>query len=174
MTPSCLHCMKPFISTAISSQLSHTYVAVSLIHSVLLFLKTNTSISLSVLTLLVGRQEEHQPLKIEWWGVGVVISLEQGADCLLMVQHQKPPLSLASFNSRLVLPSWYRLTQVVLEKRQLNGCSSNCSRLVLAKIHHWFWLVLFVPYSAWQGDMKDNQLIKYLFPQSTEFLFQNN
>ena len=33
--------------------------------------------------------------------------------------------SLASFKSRLVLPFWYRLTQVVLQKRSLNGCSSN-------------------------------------------------
>jgi len=32
-------------------------------------------------------------------------------------------LSLAPVKSRLVLPSWYRLTQVVLEKRPLNGCS---------------------------------------------------
>jgi len=35
------------------------------------------------------------------------------------------PSSLASFKSRLVLPFWYRLTQVVLEKRPLNGCSSR-------------------------------------------------
>ena len=34
--------------------------------------------------------------------------------------------SLAPVKSRLVLPFWYRLTQVVLEKRPLNGCSS-CS-----------------------------------------------
>ena len=33
--------------------------------------------------------------------------------------------SFASFKSRLVLPFWYRLTQVVLEKRPLNGCSSS-------------------------------------------------
>jgi len=33
-------------------------------------------------------------------------------------------LSLAAVKSRLVLPFWYRLTQVVLEKRPLNGCSS--------------------------------------------------
>jgi len=33
--------------------------------------------------------------------------------------------SLASFKSRLVLPFWYRLTQVVLEKEPLNGCSSS-------------------------------------------------
>jgi len=31
-------------------------------------------------------------------------------------------MSLASVKSRLVLPFWYRLTRVVLEKGQLNGC----------------------------------------------------
>jgi len=41
--------------------------------------------------------------------------------------HPKTPSSLASFESRLVLPFWYRLTQVVLEKRPLNGCCSNGS-----------------------------------------------
>jgi len=50
----------------------------------------------------------------------VVICLERGADCLHMVQlmplHPETPLSLASFKSKLVLPFWYRLTQVVLEK----------------------------------------------------------
>jgi len=29
------------------------------------------------------------------------------------------------FESRLFLPFWYQLTQVVLEKRPLNGCSSS-------------------------------------------------
>jgi len=61
----------------------------------------------------------------------VVICLERGADCLHKVQlmplHPKTPSSLASFKSRLVLPSWYRLTQVVLEKMPLNGCSSSSS-----------------------------------------------
>jgi len=56
-----------------------------------------------------------------------VICLEQGADCLHMVHlmplHPKTPSSLASFKSRLVsLPFWYWLTQVVPEKRPLNGC----------------------------------------------------
>jgi len=40
---------------------------------------------------------------------------------------QNFPSSLASFKSRLVLPFWYRLTHVVLEKRPLNGCSSSNS-----------------------------------------------
>ena len=36
-------------------------------------------------------------------------------------------LSLASVKSRLVLPFWYRLTQVVLDKGPLNGCMCNGS-----------------------------------------------
>jgi len=35
-------------------------------------------------------------------------------------------LSLASVKSRLVLPFWYWLTQVVLEKEPLNGCVCLC------------------------------------------------
>ena len=42
----------------------------------------------------------------------------------------KTPLSLASLKSKLVLFFWYRLTQVVLEKRPLNGCSSSYIYLV--------------------------------------------
>jgi len=54
----------------------------------------------------------------------VVICLERGANDL----HNGPtdatatPSSLASLKSRLVLPFWYRRTQVVLEKRPLKGC----------------------------------------------------
>jgi len=61
----------------------------------------------------------------------MVICLEQGADCLhmvqLMPQHPQTPSSLASFQSRLVQSFWYQLTQVVLEKRPLNECSSSNS-----------------------------------------------
>jgi len=55
----------------------------------------------------------------------MVVCLVQGVDCSLMVQlmplHPKTPSSHASFKSRLVLPFWYRLTQVVL----LGGCSNS-------------------------------------------------
>jgi len=44
-----------------------------------------------------------------------------------MPLYPRTPSSLASFTSRLVLPFWYRLTQVVVEKRPLNGCSSSSS-----------------------------------------------
>jgi len=45
--------------------------------------------------------------------------------------HPKTPLPLASFKSRKVLAFWYLLTQVVLEKRPLNGCSSSSDKM------HW-------------------------------------
>jgi len=53
----------------------------------------------------------------------MVICLELGAD-LHMAQLMS--LSLASVKSRLVLPFWYRLTQVVPEKGPLNGCVCVC------------------------------------------------
>ena len=55
----------------------------------------------------------------------MVVSLERDADCLVQLTplHSKSLSSLASFKSRLVLLFWYRLTQVVLEKRLSNGCS---------------------------------------------------
>ena len=89
-------------------------------------------VAFSALPLLIRHQEEHLAYeKTEWCGVGVVISLERGADCLHMVQlmplHPKTPQYLASFKSRLVLPFWYWLTQLVPEKRPLNGCSSSSS-----------------------------------------------
>jgi len=65
----------------------------------------------------------------------VVICLGRGADCLHMVQQMpKTPSSLASFRSRLVLPFWYRLTEVVLEKRTLNSCNSSSSSLHSKKL----------------------------------------
>jgi len=65
----------------------------------------------------------------------VVICLKRGAHCLHMVQlmplHTETPSYLASFKFRLVLSFWYRLTQVVLEKRALNGCRSSMKNELL-------------------------------------------
>ena len=50
------------------------------------------------LTLLVGRQEGHPACKkTEWWGAGVVICLERGAD-LHMAQLMPLPLSVSCFS----------------------------------------------------------------------------
>jgi len=55
------------------------------------------SFAFSALTLLVGRQEGHRPVKTEWWGAGVVICLEQGAD-LHMAQLMSLPLTVSCFS----------------------------------------------------------------------------
>jgi len=48
---------------------------------VFLHLSSFLSYAFSALTLFVGRQEGHPACKkTEWWGVGVVICLERGAD----------------------------------------------------------------------------------------------
>ena len=73
----------------------------------------------------VGRQEEH-PAKIEWWGTGVVICLERSANDLIE-QAYGPADATATLSSLASLkspPFWCRLTQVVPEKRPLNGCLS--------------------------------------------------
>ena len=50
--------------------------------------------SFSALTLLVGWQEG---IRFEWWGAGIVISLERGAD-LLMAQLMPLPLTVSCFS----------------------------------------------------------------------------
>jgi len=100
-------------------------------------------LAVSALTLLIGHQEEHPTCKNGVvWGVGVVVCLERSADCLYMVQlmplsSQNPTISCI-IKSRLVLPSWYWFTQVVPEKRPINGWRSS------VVFRH---LVLFLRYS---------------------------
>ena len=56
------------------------------------------TIAFSALTLLVGRQEGHPACKkLEWWGAGVVISLERDAD-LHMAQLMPLPLIVSCFS----------------------------------------------------------------------------
>jgi len=74
-------------------------------------------VAFSALTLLVGWQEGHPACKkTEWWGAGMVICLEGGAD-LHMVQLTPLPLTVSCFSKiQIGLSFWYRLTQVVPEK----------------------------------------------------------
>jgi len=68
-------------------------------------------IAFSAFTLLVGWQEGHPACKkTEWWGAGMVICLERGAD-LHMAQLIPLPLTIScSSKSRLILPSWFYLS----------------------------------------------------------------
>ena len=55
-------------------------------------------LAFSVLMLLVGRQEGHSACKkLEWWGAGMIISLERDAD-LHMAQLMPLPLTVSCFS----------------------------------------------------------------------------
>ena len=79
----------------------------------------------SALTLLVGGRKGIRPVKN--WVVGCWHGYLSGARCRVQTCICSSwchchSLSLASVKSRLVLPFWYQLTWVVLEKGPLNGC----------------------------------------------------
>ena len=65
-----------------------------------------------------------------------VICLEWGAHLHMPIWCHCHSLSLASVISRLVLPFWYRLTRVVLDKGSLNGCVCVCVLLVPSVLWH--------------------------------------
>jgi len=80
--------------------------------------------SFSALTLLVWRQEGHLACKIWVMGCWHGYVSEAGCRFVHMAQLMPLPLTISCFSkSRLVLPFWYRLTQVVPDKGLLNGCS---------------------------------------------------
>jgi len=91
----------------------------------------------------LGIRKSIRPVKIEWWGVGVVLCLEPGADCLHVVQlmplHPKTPSSLDSFKSGLVLLFWYRLAQVVQEKRPSGVASVDAALSVVCRNFVYFY-----------------------------------
>jgi len=64
--------------------------------------------------------------KTEWRGAGVVIYLQRGAD-LHMAQLMPLPLTVSCFSKiQIGLTFWYQLTQVVPDKRPVNGCVCSC------------------------------------------------
>ena len=80
-------------------------------------------ITFSALMLLVGLQEGHPACKKTVVGYWHGSAWSEVQTCIWPSWCHCHLLSLAPVKSRLVLPFWYRLTQVVLEKRPLNGCS---------------------------------------------------
>ena len=94
----------------------------------------------SALTLLVGRQEGHPACKkTEWWGAGMVICLEQGAD-LHIAQLLSLPLTVSCF-SKIQIGFTFLVPAHPgsLGKRPLNGCVHACVRvffLILVYYYH--------------------------------------
>ena len=73
--------------------------------------------------LLVGWQEGHPACKKQSGGMLVWLSVwREVQTCIWPSWCHCHSLSLASVKSRLVLPFWYRLTQVVPHKGPLNVC----------------------------------------------------
>ena len=77
----------------------------------------------SALTLLVGRQEGHPACKkTEWWGAGVVVCLERGAD-LHMAQLTPLPLTVSCFTKIQIVFTFLVPAHLGSPgKGPLNGC----------------------------------------------------
>jgi len=89
-------------------------------------------LSFSALTLLVGWQEGHPACKKLSGGVRAWLSVwSELQTCIRPSWFHCHLLSLASVKSRLVLPFWYRLTRVVLEKGPLNRCVCVCHEILV-------------------------------------------
>ena len=72
----------------------------------------------------LGGRKCIRPVKTEWWGAGMVVCLEQGAD-LHMAQLMPLPHTVSCF-SKIQIGFWYRLTRIVPDKVPLNGCVCAC------------------------------------------------
>jgi len=80
------------------------------------------SYAFSALTLLVGRQEGHPACKKQWWGAGVVIYLERGAD-LHMAQQMPLPLTVSYFSKIQIVFTFLIPAHLGSPgKGPLNGC----------------------------------------------------
>jgi len=74
----------------------------------------------------LGGRNGIRPVKTEWWGAGVAVCLERGAD-LQMAQVMPLPLTVFCFSKiQICLPFSYRLARVVPDKETLNGCVCVC------------------------------------------------
>ena len=97
---------------------------------------------------------------MEWWGAGVVICLERGANDLHMVQLMPlPPHHLLLQQN----PEWYRPTQVVLEKavKRLYVCVCTYlltylfSNIYVKFLHHSVYQTLFDSLDFWRSYLKN-------------------
>ena len=91
----------------------------------------------SALTLLVGRREGHPACKKLTGGVLAWLCVwSEVQTCVWPSWCCCHSLSLASVKSRLVLPFWYWLTRVVLEKGPLNACVCACAAYYVSSVNN--------------------------------------
>ena len=119
-----------------------------------------TYFAFSALTLLVERQEGHPACKKLSGGVLAWLSVwREMQTCIWPSWCHCHSLSLASVKSRLVLPFWYRLTQVVPAKGPLNGCVCVCVRLTYSfnLLHFLSWLLFVINAQCSSGRDQGSQ-----------------
>ena len=110
-------------SDAAASDTSDLSVTLCHVHSWSILVSVSVKDAFSALTLLVGRQEGHPACKKLSSGVLAWLSVwSEVQTCIWPSWCHCHSLSLASVKTRLVLPFWYWLTWVVLDKEPLNGC----------------------------------------------------
>ena len=100
----------------------------------------------SALTLLVGRQEGHPVCKkLEWWGAGMVICLERGAD-LHMAQLMPLPLTVSCFSK-----IWIGFTFLVPAHLGGHGKGplNRCVCVICLGLHHCFCTVAHLTSHVW-------------------------
>ena len=120
--------MLQLLSTAVAGLLHSTRrwnVENAVLSCFQLFCNAGSTCAFSALTLLVGWQEGHPACKkLSGW---VLVQLSDWSEVQTCTSGcHCHSLSLASVKSRLVLPFWYRLTLVVLDKGPLNVCVCGC------------------------------------------------
>ena len=122
----------------------------------------------SALTLLVGRRKGIRPVKILSGGVLAWLSVwSEVQTCIWPSWCHCHSLSHASVKSRLVLPFWYRLTQVVPDKGPLNGCVCVCVCVCVCPKSVFFRvLILLIFKLSWCQNCRNDQTIgcNFVFP----------
>ena len=63
-----------------------------------------------------GVRKSIRPIKIVWWGVGMVVCLERGADCLHMVQLMSLPSKKPRHLLPRINPDWFYLSHTGLPR----------------------------------------------------------
>ena len=118
----------------------------------------------------LGGRKGIRPVKTEWWGTGVVIYLEWGANDLYMVQLMPlpPPSSFAPVKSRMVYLSGAGLPRL-LEKRPLNGCICLLVQLNATEWQMVGWLEFNIPF---QHKYSTVQWVGFNVPLNTLQLYQ--
>jgi len=105
----------------------------------------------SALALLVGWQEGHPACKKLSGGMLVGLSVwSKVQTCICPNWCHYHSLSVASVKSRLVLPFWYRPTQVVQDKGPLNRCVCGTKKQTAYMQSHFMqWLTQIIARNIW-------------------------